>query len=127
MEYERGRALLLGEVNAAIEGALAAGATEVVVNDAHWTMHNLDPADLAGGASLISGKQKPLYMMEGLDDSFDVVFLVAYHGSIGAERAVLSHTFNPSAISEARLNGVVTARAGSTRSSRSPTASPSRS
>jgi len=40
--YERGRALLLGEVNAAIEGAIDGGADEIVVNDSHWTMQNLD-------------------------------------------------------------------------------------
>ena len=43
-EYELGRRLLLGEVNAAIDGALAGGATEIVVNDSHWTMQNLPPA-----------------------------------------------------------------------------------
>ena len=36
-----GRQLLLDEVNAAIEGALAGGATEIVVNDSHATMRNL--------------------------------------------------------------------------------------
>ena len=40
--YERGRALLLGEVNASIGGAIAGGADEIVVNDSHWTMQNLD-------------------------------------------------------------------------------------
>jgi D-amino peptidase len=104
-EYEMGRRLLQDEVNAAIDGALDAGATELVVNDSHWTMQNLLPAELHGKASCIAGKHKPLYMMEGLDDSFDAVFLVAYHGAISAERAILSHTYNPFAIYEARLNG----------------------
>jgi D-amino peptidase len=45
-------------------------------------------------------------MMEGLDATFDAVFMVAYHGAIGAERAILSHTYNPAAVWEARLNGV---------------------
>jgi len=104
-EYEMGRRLLQNEVNAAIDGALEAGATELVVNDSHWTMQNLLPAELHGRASLISGKHKPLYMMEGLDGSFDAVFMIAYHGAISAERAILSHTYNPFAIYEARLNG----------------------
>ncbi|MGZ4430311.1 MAG: M55 family metallopeptidase [Gaiellales bacterium] len=106
-EYEMGRRLLLNEVNAAIDGAIAGGAREVVVNDSHWTMQNLPPAELHGRASSISGKHKPHYMMEGLDGSFDAVFFVSYHGSISAERAILSHTYNPSAVHEARLNGVV--------------------
>ncbi|MDX6224120.1 MAG: D-amino peptidase, partial [Frankiales bacterium] len=63
--------------------------------------------ELHGRASYISGKHKPLYMMEGLDSSFDAVFLVAYHGSISAERAVLSHTYNPFAFYDVKLNGRV--------------------
>jgi len=106
-----GRRLLLGEVNAAIEGALAGGATEIVVNDSHSTMRNLPPEALAGEASYISGSHKPLYMMQGLDGSFDAVLFVSYHGSVGAP-AGLSHTYNPRAITEARLDGVVTGEAG---------------
>src|SRR5207244_6895771 len=66
-----GRKLLLAEVNATIEGALAGGATEIVVNDSHAHMRNLPPGELLGGASYISGSHKPMYMMQGLDDSFD--------------------------------------------------------
>ena len=110
-EAAAGRALLLAEVNAAIEGALAGGATEIVVNDSHSTMRNLPADALAGGASYISGSHKPLYMMQGLDDSFDAVMFVSYHGSVGAP-AGLSHTYNPRAVIEARLDGVVTGEAG---------------
>jgi D-amino peptidase len=105
-EYEMGRRLLLNEVNAAIDGAVAAGAEEILVNDSHSTMQNLWPAELHHQASYLSGKHKPLYMMEGLDASFDAVFMVAYHGGISAEQAVLSHTYNPRALWEVRLNGV---------------------
>ena len=110
-EAAAGRRLLLAEVNAAIDGALAGGATEIVVNDSHSTMRNLPADALAGGASYISGSHKPLYMMQGLDDSFDAVLLVSYHGSVGAP-AGLPHTYNPRAVSEARLGGVVTGEAG---------------
>jgi len=106
-----GRRLLLAEVNAAIEGALAGGATEVVVNDSHSTMRNLPPDELAGGASYLSGSSKPLYMMQGLDDSFGSALFVSYHGSVGAP-AGLSHTYNPRAVIEARLDGTVTGEAG---------------
>jgi D-amino peptidase len=111
-EYEMGRRLLQDEVNAAIDGAAAAGADQFVVNDSHHTMQNLLPAELHGNASLLSGKHKPLYMMEGLDASFDAVLLIGYHGSIGARSAILSHTYNPSVVSEVRLNGTVTGEAG---------------
>jgi D-amino peptidase len=106
-----GRALLLAEVNAAIEGAVAGGAAEVVLNDSHAAMRNLPPDQIAGGASYISGSHKPLYMMQGLDDSFDAVLFVSYHGSVGAP-AGLSHTYNPRAVVEARLDGAVTGEAG---------------
>jgi D-amino peptidase len=104
-EFALGRELLTAEVNAAIEGAVEGGAEHVLVNDAHSTMHNVHPGRLHHGASYLSGPHKPLYMMEGLDASYDAVFMVAYHGSIGAERAILSHTYNPRAIWEVRLNG----------------------
>ena len=105
-EYELGRQLLTDEVNAAIDGAALAGAAHVLVNDSHSTMQNIRPGALHHRASYLSGRHKPLYMMEGLDGTFDAVFMVAYHGSISAERAILSHTYNPAAVWEARLNGV---------------------
>ena len=106
-EYEQGRLLLTNEVNAVITGALEGGAKEFVVNDSHHYMRNLHPQELSGKATLITGKHKPMYMMEGLDSSFDGICFVGYHGSIGAEQAVLSHTYNPGAIWEVRLNGAI--------------------
>jgi D-amino peptidase len=50
-------------------------------------------------------------MMQGLDDSFDAVLFVSYHGSVGAP-AGMSHTYNPRAVVEARLDGTVTGEAG---------------
>lgn len=111
-EYEYYRGLLQAEVNAAIDGALAAGATELVVNDSHSTMQNLRPDELHGRASYLSGRHKPLYMMEGLDDSFDAALFVSYHGSASATSSVLHHTYNPRAIAEVRLNGVIAGEAG---------------
>lgn len=105
------RRLLLAEVNAAIEGAIDGGATEIAVNDSHSTMRNLPADELAGHASYISGSHKPLYMMQGLDGSFGAVMFVSYHGSVGI-RAGLSHTYNPRAVMEARLDGAVTGEAG---------------
>ena len=58
--YQEGRRLPLGEVNAAIDGALAAGATEIVCNDSHGTMNNLDPELLHGQATI--GGDDPLAM-----------------------------------------------------------------
>ena len=111
-EYEQGRKLLTNEVNAVITGALEGGATEFVVNDAHHYMRNLHPQDLLGQATLITGRHKPLYMMEGLNAGFDGACFVSYHGSIGAEQAILSHTYNPTAIWEVRINGEIVGESG---------------
>jgi D-amino peptidase len=110
--YEEGRRLLLGEVNAAIAGAVAGGATEIICNDSHGTMNNLDPAALGGQATYVSGRHKPLYMMQGLDATADVAFLVGYHGSISGASSVLSHTYNPAVISLVELNGVPAGESG---------------
>jgi D-amino peptidase len=110
--YEVGCRLLLAEVNAAIDGATGAGADVVVVNDSHGTMFNLDPAALHGSAQYISGRHKPAYMMQGLDESFHAVFFVGYHGSMSGASSVLSHTYNPEAIRGVRLNGTYVGESG---------------
>jgi D-amino peptidase len=110
-DYALGRDLLVGEVNAAIEGAVAARATAILVNDAHSVMRNLPPAALASRASYLSGRFKPLYMMEGLDASYDAIVFLGYHAAM-ATPGVLSHTYNPRAISNVRLNGLSTGEAG---------------
>jgi D-amino peptidase len=104
--------LLTGEINAAIEGAMAAGAGEFLVNDSHSKMANLRPDALAGRAAYLSGRYKPMYMMEGLDDTFDAAFFVSYHGSAGSRGSVLSHTYFPAAIAEVTVNGHVAGEAG---------------
>jgi D-amino peptidase len=109
--YEMGRALLLGEVNAAIDGAFEAGATELCCNDSHGAMANLDASTLHHRASYLSGRHKPRYMMEGLDATYDAVFLVSYHGSMGSA-GVLSHTYNPRAIMAVRCNGITVGESG---------------
>jgi hypothetical protein len=81
-DYRLGRDLLIGEVNAAIDGAQAAGATDILVNDAHSFMRNLPPAELSGRAAYLSGRFKPLYMMEGLDSSFQAAVFLGYHAAI---------------------------------------------
>jgi len=111
-EYGYYRELLQNEVNASIEGAMAAGATEFLVNDSHSTMQNLKPATLSGKARYLSGKHKPLYMMQGLDSSFDAIFFVSYHGSMSSDNSVLSHTYNPRAIADIKLNGRIVSEAG---------------
>ncbi len=111
-DYSIGRSLMTGEVNAAIEGAIAAGAQQVVVNDSHARMTNLLPETLNPSARLISGHFKPHYMLQGLDESFDAAFFVGYHGAIGEPEAILAHTYNPRAIWEAKVDGRVVGEIG---------------
>jgi D-amino peptidase len=111
-EYDYYCGLLQAEVNAAIEGAMEAGATEFLVNDSHGLMHNLRPDRLAGQARYLSGRHKPMYMVEGLDASYDAAFFVSYHGSMSSTASTLSHTYNPRAVADVHLNGEVTGEAG---------------
>jgi D-amino peptidase len=74
-------------------------------------MANLAPPGLSGATRYLSGRYKPLYMMQGLDDSFGAVLFVSYHGSMGSN-GVLSHTYNPRAVSAVRLNGTIVGEAG---------------
>ena len=110
--YERGCRLMLAEVNAAIRGATAAGATGVVVNDSHGAMANLEADLIEAPASYISGRHKPAYMMQGLDETFAAVFFVGYHGSISGPPSVLSHTYNPEVISAVRLGDIEVGESG---------------
>lgn len=110
--YELGCRLMLGEVNAAIRGAMAGGATEFVVNDSHGRMANLDPSKLLGDASYLAGSHKPLYMMQGLDASCDAAFWIGYHGMISGAPSAMSHSYNPNVFSGARINGIETGEGG---------------
>ncbi|MHB0886518.1 MAG: M55 family metallopeptidase [Bacillota bacterium] len=109
-DYDRARKLMAGEVNAAIEGALAAGATEILVNDSHSSMRNLIIEDLNPAARLISGSPKPMSMMEGLDDSYAAAFFVGYHAR-ATTLGVLNHTYTGSLL-EYRVNGQVLGETG---------------
>lgn len=111
-DYRAFAELTCREVNAAIEGAEAGGATAFLVNDSHGKMANFRPDALAGRARYLSGRLKPRYMMQGLDETFDAAFFVSYHGSMSANGSVLSHTYFPAAIAEVTLNGRVVGEAG---------------
>ena len=108
-DYERGRKLLMGDVNAAIEGARAGGATEVLVNDAHGTMRNLLIEDLAEGAELISGPwtNKPLCQSELVDESYGLGFFVGYHSRADTPKGLLAHTWVGKILHGVIVNGGV--------------------
>ncbi len=111
-EFALGRRLLLAEVNSAIDGAEEAGADSFLVNDSHGAMQNLPPDQIHGTADYLSGRHKPLYMMEGLDRSFDAIFFIGYHGAIDGPPAILSHTYSPVAVMGASLDGILAGESG---------------
>lgn len=110
-EYERARRLMTQEVNAAVEGAFAGGATEVLVNDSHGDMRNLVPEDLDARAEVILGKPKPLNMFEGLARDHAGIICLGYHARARA-MGVLAHTVNGFAFGRIRLNGMELGEAG---------------
>jgi D-amino peptidase len=99
--YEVGRTLTTLETNAAIEGALEAGATEVLVVDGHG--HGaIDPLQLHPAARLLAGR--PLGYPFGCDASFDVAFIIGQHAKANTDGGQLCHTgsFN---VEDQVLNG----------------------
>jgi D-amino peptidase len=103
-EYNRFRRLMTNETNAAITGALEAGAKGVLVNDSHWLMRNLLAEELNPAAELLSGGPKRLSMVEGIDGGFDAAMFIGYHARAGTRNATIDHTYT-SRVYEARING----------------------
>lgn len=110
-EYERARAWMTGEANAAVIGAFAGGATEVLVNDSHGGFRNLLPDQLDPRARLVLGKPRYLGMMSGLEEPCDAVFMVGYHARSQA-RGILAHTINSFAFARVFINGTEFGEAG---------------
>ncbi len=104
--YPMARKWMTAEANAAVLGALDAGATEVVVSDSHGSMRNLLPDEMHKEALLVRGPSRPLSQMEGLDETFDAAMFVGYHSMAGSARGVLSHTMLGRVIYALRLNGL---------------------
>ncbi len=108
-DYDRSRALMAGEANAAIAAAFEAGATEVIVNDSHWQMRNLRAEDLDPRARLIIG-DKPLSMSQGIGDDgdgpFDGAAFIGYHAGAGNPTGVIAHTYSSATVQELRVNGL---------------------
>jgi len=104
--------LMVGETNAAIEGALAGGATEILVNDSHWSMYNLLPEAVHPAATVLQG-QKPWGMVAGAgpDKGFAVALFVGYHARAGHPRGTIAHTDSGRPV-ETRLGGRQTGEYG---------------
>ncbi len=114
--YPAACGLMTDEANAAIEGALAAGATQILVNDSHGGMYNLSPTGLRPEARLLQG-QKAWSMVAGArpdadgKPAFDVALFVGYHARAGHPTGTIAHTFSDEPV-ETRLNGRPTGEYG---------------
>ena len=105
-DYAEFRDIMTNETVAAIEGAEAAGATEILVKDAHSSGRNLILSRLPSTVRVIRAwAGHPLCMVQELDKSFDAVLMVGYHSRAGAETNSLAHTLSLDA-AEIRINGV---------------------
>jgi D-amino peptidase len=116
-DYGMFRALMTQETNAAIAGAAAAGATEILVRDSHDSGRNILPEMLDPRARLLRDwTYGPLSMMEGIDKTFDAVIFIGYHARANTPNAVLDHTMttkllnvsiNGKPMPEAGINGLM--------------------
>ncbi len=105
-EYERFRQFMTNEVNAAIDAARAAGATEFVISDSHGNGQNLLIDQLPVDVTVIRSWPRELSMMAGIDETFDGVIFLGYHASTNNTRGVRAHTMSSANITSLRLNGM---------------------
>lgn len=105
-DYDYFRQTMTREANAAIEGAIAAGATDIVVRDSHGTALNLLPEMLHRSAKFIRDwSGGPMSMMEGIDASYDAAIYVGYHARAGTPDGVLDHTSSGN-VTDISVNGL---------------------
>ena len=104
--HAEARRLMTDEVLAAIEGARAAGAGEIVVADSHGNGRNLLISDFPHDVELVQGWPRPLVMMQGIEQGrFDGMAFIGHHAGAGSTDGVLAHTMSGRLIAEVRVNG----------------------
>jgi len=107
-EYARGRALMLGDANAAVEGVNSAGAETILVVDGHGPMRNLQIEDLDPAATLVTGgaDARPYCQLQDADSMpFDAAIFVGYHAMAKTLNAIHPHTIAGAVVHEIRVNG----------------------
>lgn len=111
-EYARFREFMTQEVNAAIEGALAGGATDIVVGDSHGNGQNLLIEKLPANVLLVRSWPRPLGMMQGIDETFAGAIFLGYHTATTNLEGVRAHTLSSARLTDVRLKGVSVSEAG---------------
>lgn len=105
-DYDLFRKIMTLEANAAVEGAAAAGASEIWVRDSHGSARNLLPDVLDRRAILVRDwSGGPKSMMEGLDENFDAAIFLGYHAKAGSPDSLLEHTSSGS-VTDFSVNGI---------------------
>jgi D-amino peptidase len=108
--WEESHKLLTGEVNAAVEGLLAGGATDVVVWDGHDSGRSLSVLDIHPKAILFTGRPLPFTL--GLDTSYGAVVFIGQHAMAGTSLAILSHSYDSRGIQNMWVNNKPTGEIG---------------
>jgi D-amino peptidase len=114
--YEEGRRLYTEEINAAVRGARAAGATEIVVVDCHgagggWTFNSLIPEALDPGCDWVAHHAWSRYT-ELLEKGCDACLLVGMHARAGTPDGVLCHTISTTTWRNLYFNDVLVGESG---------------
>jgi D-amino peptidase len=114
--YDEGRVLYTEEINAAVRGAKAAGATEVVVMDCHgagggYDFNSLLPDLLDSDCEYVVQKEWTEYTAF-LESGCDAALFVGMHAMAGAADGVLSHTVSGQAWQNLRFNGTLVGETG---------------
>ncbi|AVK85619.1 amino acid amidase [Lysinibacillus sp. B2A1] len=103
-DYQFFQKQMTQEVEAAIEGAIAGGATEILLKDGHDSARNLDISNLPINCKIIRGwTYDPMCMVAGLDNTFDRAIFIGYHSKGGSERNPLAHTL--CVFADVKING----------------------
>jgi D-amino peptidase len=111
-EYQRFREFMTQEVNAAVEAAFEAGATEIVISDSHGNGQNLLIEKLPKNVLLVRSWPRPLMMMQGIDETFAGVIFIGYHTGTTNPQGVRAHTISSARLTDVRLKGVSVSEAG---------------
>jgi D-amino peptidase len=105
-EYGRFREFMTKEALTAVIAAKEAGATEIVVADAHGNGENLVIEQFPSDVRIVRSWPRKLAMMAGIDQSFDAAIFIGYHASTTNQAGVRAHTFSSATLTRVALNGV---------------------
>lgn len=105
-DYVDLRDRMTDHVAAACDGAVAAGATEILIKDAHAFGRNLLLDRLPECARVVRGwSGHPFLMVQEIDETFDALAMVGYHARAGSGGNPLAHTLSSSRIARLSING----------------------